>query len=187
MFLSYRQIDCFGACFLRHVIQTCGCYDQTSSFPLLNSNNRPCLNFSDVLCDGYAYADFFSQDVKALCSTDCPLECDSVTYSISNSFAQYPSTTYAETLKNNPVLESFFGYNQTAITYDQLRRRVVSFTVFYTQLNYNRFTQLQKTALIDLVSSVGGTLGLFLGMSFLSFIEIVDLVIRVTRTLTKRK
>ena len=29
--------------------------------------------------------------------------------------------------------------------------------------------------MVDLVSNIGGTIGLFLGVSFLSFIEIIDL------------
>ena len=39
--------------------------------------------------------------------------------------------------------------------------------------------QEPKILLTDLVSNIGGTLGLFLGISFLSFIELFELIIEI--------
>ena len=40
--------------------------------------------------------------------------------------------------------------------------------------------------LIDLIPSIGGTIGLFVGTSFLSFIEIFELFIETFYIITKR-
>lgn len=42
-------------------------------------------------------------------------------------------------------------------------------------LSLLEITQIPKTSMIDLISNIGGTLGLFVGMTFLSFVEILDL------------
>lgn len=159
------------------MVEKCGCYDLTAEYwPALNST--PCLNFWNVSCDVAQYSIFFSQDVKSLCQ-ECPLECNSVVYSTSTSFADYPSAAYASVLVNNPIINSYFGGNKSAITYDALKRQIVAVNVFYSDLSYNKYTELEKMNVVDLVSNIGGTLGLFLGMSFLSFIEIIDLVVQI--------
>ena len=186
IYYSYRQSDCFDSCFQRYVVQQCKCHDLTAEYwPELNAT--ACLTYPQVLCDRMAYGSFFSQDVNALCSAECPLECDSVEYSISTSFAEYPSSAYAEVLKKNKIVQRFFNYDQSAITYDALKRRIASFNVYYDELSYIRYIELEKTNLVELISSIGGTLGLFLGMSFLSFIEFIDLIIRVIIVLAKKQ
>ena len=49
--------------------------------------------------------------------------------------------------------------------------------IYYDLLEYTEIVEVEKTSLIDLFSSIGGTLGLFLGMSFLSIIEIFELIV----------
>lgn len=48
--------------------------------------------------------------------------------------------------------------------------------VYFDDLNYKITYQIPKMYLFDLVSSIGGTMGLCLGMSFLSFFELIDLI-----------
>ena len=61
--------------------------------------------------------------------------------------------------------------------------------IYFGELKYTLISQQPKTILADLVSNVGGTLGLFLGMSFLSFIEIVEIIFELSNVLffTKEK
>lgn len=111
-----------------------------------------------------------------MCS--CPQECDMMSISTAVSTSDYPSVVYASALKNNSKIRSFFG-NRTNVTQDELRRNLLSFTIFYNHLIYTRYSELEKLNIIDLISSIGGTLGLFLGMSFLSFVEIIDLFLQL--------
>lgn len=46
-------------------------------------------------------------------------------------------------------------------------------------MKYTSIEELEKMSFVDLVSAVGGTLGLFIGMSFLSFFEILDVIIEI--------
>jgi len=62
---------------------------------------------------------------------------------------------------------------------EEVGKRVLSFYVFYEDLKFTQITQIAKTTSTDLVSKVGGTLGLFLGLSLLSFIEIFELLLEI--------
>lgn len=68
------------------------------------------------------------------------------------------------------------------LTYDSLKRNMVQMTFFYGDLGYNEYDEVPSMNWIDLVSNIGGTLGLFLGMSFLSFVEIIDIIMQIFLT-----
>lgn len=177
---EYHQTDCFNVCFQRYLLQKCGCYDLT--FPIWNDggngNMTPCLTFNQVYCDGQAQSSFFAQDVKAICGDECPLECTSINYMSTLSFNNYPSEAYASVLVNNQKVRQRFA-NRSNITYDELKRNLVSVFVYYDDLIYKSYTESAKMNIADLISNIGGTFGLFLGLSFLSFIEIVDVIIHI--------
>lgn len=65
------------------------------------------------------------------------------------------------------------------LTYEQLKEETLAINVYYSEMKYTSIEELEKTNFLDLIASVGGTLGLFLGMSFLSFFEIFDVVIEI--------
>jgi hypothetical protein len=57
-------------------------------------------------------------------------------------------------------------------------QRVTTIQVLVSQMVHLELTQKIKTTFWDYLSSLGGTLG-FLGMSFLSFAEIFELVVEL--------
>ncbi len=84
------------------------------------------------------------------CQVDCPKECDSIFWSVSIK-------------PENEFLEN---------------QRVTTIQVLVSQMVHLELTQKIKTTFWDYLSSLGGTLG-FLGMSFLSFAEIFELVVEL--------
>jgi hypothetical protein len=60
-------------------------------------------------------------------------------------------------------------------------------SIYYPKFEYTLSTQLAKISWIDWVSSVGGVLGLFLGVSFFSLIEILTILSEVLGGLKKNK
>ncbi len=59
---------------------------------------------------------------------------------------------------------------------DELKSSVVYIRVYFDNMSYKIGYQIPKMYLFDLISSIGGTMGLCLGMSFLSIFEIFDLI-----------
>jgi hypothetical protein len=55
----------------------------------------------------------------------------------------------------------------------------VRFRVYYKSLKHTVIIQSPKMILSDLISNVGGIIGVFLGISFLSFIEIIDFILQI--------
>ena len=49
----------------------------------------------------------------------------------------------------------------------------------YSELSYEKTTQIPKTTSYDFFSIIGGTIGLFLGFSLLSFFEILELSVKM--------
>jgi hypothetical protein len=181
---AYQQVDCFNICFQRYLIEQCNCYDLT--YPIWSGNYQPCLTYAQLVCDRDATSSFFVKDVKALCSKECPLECDSIAYKSSMSFLEFPSQAYANILSRNAVIQAKFG-NTTNVTYDMLRRNIASVFVYYEDLSYKSYVESEKMNLADLISQIGGTFGLFLGLSFLSFIEIIDLIFHIFLAFLKHR
>jgi hypothetical protein len=171
---TYRQIDCFDLCFQQLLINTCQCY--TNTINKLNGT-IPCLDYFQSNCLTNTWNSFLSNDYMSKnCVQYCPLECKSVNYQITTTFSNYPSYNYAlDSLMNNPIIKSKFQ-NET-LTYDLIKQSVLSLNVYYDQLSYTQISKDAKLGLVDLISGIGGLLGLFLGMSFLSFVELIEIIL----------
>ena len=172
---NYRQKDCFNMCFQKNLIKTYGCYSLT--FPYIKTTVKPCVDGTLFFNSLTYFSTFFQGDVAATCSGDCPLECDSETYSVTTSSTDYPSAIYALMLGSQSVVQERF--NNTMPSYDQLKKSMVSINLNYNELRFTQIEESQKTTIIDFVSNIGGTMGLFLGISFLSFFEIAEVLLEI--------
>ena len=68
------------------------------------------------------------------------------------------------------------GYNLSS---DNLKNSLLAFNIYYQDLSYSEITQIPKSDIIDLVSGMGGLLGLFIGVSFLSFAEVIEVILEI--------
>lgn len=102
-----------------------------------------------------------------------------MTYNLFTNEAQYPSKVYVNSLVNNPIMKAKFASNPSDLNYDTLQRTMLQVSVFYGHLGYQYYEEAAKMEVSDLVAYIGGTLGLFLGMSFLSFVEILDVFLQI--------
>ena len=100
------------------------------------------------------------------------------------SFSNYPGKYYAEQLANEEIIRKKFG-NKTPL-FDELKESTLKLNINYEKLEYTLIREDQKTTLIDLISNVGGTLGLCLGMSFLSIVEIAEIGMEIVLSLLKK-
>lgn len=62
---------------------------------------------------------------------------------------------------------------------EKLKKKFVSLNVYYDDLSYTQIDESPKTEMVDLISNIGGTLGLFIGVNFFNFIEIVELFLQI--------
>ena len=61
----------------------------------------------------------------------------------------------------------------------ELQNNTLKLFVYYKNLKYSEIKQIPKTQFSDLVSQIGGTLGLFIGFKLLSCIEILQFLLEI--------
>ena len=96
----------------------------------------------------------------------CPLECNSIAYQISSYIVDYPNV--------GPIND--LEFKSSFKTYEEMKRHYFGLRIYYQDTKYTLIEQQPKIQLADLISNIGGILGLFIGVSFLSFIEIVEIL-----------
>lgn len=59
-------------------------------------------------------------------------------------------------------------------------------SIYFDEIKYTRMEESPQMELVDLVANIGGTLGLFIGVSFLSFAEALEFVFIMIGTIFNR-
>ena len=157
------------------MMQTCN-ITELESYETLNQ--KYISNESILSCFKKVSEAFVDKNVYEVCHPHCPLECESISYSISLSFAKFPNQIYYRQLINNSLIKSKYPVEYN-IKYSDIEQSVVAFNVYYDDLKYTTITEVAKTTITDLISNMGGLLGLFIGVSFLSFGELVEMALEV--------
>ncbi|XP_078661909.1 bile acid-sensitive ion channel-like [Branchiostoma floridae x Branchiostoma belcheri] len=167
-FDAYTLPGCNAECRGKHVQDRCGCkaYYLPGSAP-------PCA--ADVLftCVQEVLAEV--NEGKLTC--DCPLPCTMVKYSPTLSFSAWP----------NQLTEDY--YSQTYnLSKGYLTDNVVALTVYYEDFSYMKISQLKAMDSGQLGCNMGGMMGLFIGASVLTLVELTEyLVARLSISWGKKK
>jgi hypothetical protein len=170
-----KSIDSYDSDLFRYIIQSTNySYRQTDCFNYcmgrelyksMNISNK-IDHFTNVFAKSgsnistliQTYLRLLKKGITSICGNDCPLECDSIEYETSLSFNKF--------LTNNSD-------------------NIVNFNLFYSSLDYTMIDQIGKMNGFDLISNIGGNLGLFIGISFLSFAELIELFIEIIYIIVK--
>jgi len=146
--ITYRQVNCFEICF-QSVVQN------------------------------YALEHEVSGDEREKnCNKLCPLECESIQYTISDtmlSMADIGNGEYGS--KWIPVIRE--KLNQTINSTKELQQNYLKMSVFFDSLKYTKISQTPKTTLSTLVSNLGGSTGLFLDLSFMSACRAIEFLLAI--------
>jgi len=111
-----------------------------------------------------------NSNINELClSRYCPLQCNSLSYDININFA---TINGKGNVNQGKTSNNFAGFN----TYENISKTFFGMRVYYNDLKYTLIDQHPKIAIFDLISSVGGTLGLFLGFSFISLLDLFEIL-----------
>ena len=172
---KYTQVYCYKLCLEELIIENCNCH--LLEYPVLYNNNlTACENQKNSDCWFNEISKFNNGEYNGYCSSQCPLECDSLEFDFSYSVSEFPSKEFYEKVK-------FYKESVKNLTYDDFKQRVLSISVYYPQLKYTEITEMPSTSLIDYLANIGGTVGLFLGISVLSLVEVVEILMEISFTL----
>ena len=180
---TYRQKDCFPICLQNFLLAECGCYD--SNHLIENKkDHRMCLNLTELYCVFFKYRQFYSPDSKPYknCTKYCPLECQFRYYGLKAFTNNYPTEVYAKALIEETNLTSRFKHKAN-LTFEKIKNSILSLNIYYDELKYTQIDEIIKTQLFDLISNIGGNVGLFIGASFLSLLEFLEFLIELLYTI----
>lgn len=166
--VSYTQEYCFNLCMQNEINNQCNC--SNAIMPIFNSS-KLCFTKSELICMAHILANFDRTNADQNCVKSCPLPCDSVVYTTTTSVAKFPTPYYQEYLSEIPKI------NLSGISYDNIEKSVLKINVFYDSMKYTTINEVAAITTEVFFSNVGGTLGLYLGISMLSLVEVVELII----------
>lgn len=176
---SYRFKYCYQLCQQDFIVDKCNCTNP--EFPILKKNQHYAVCNSNrliVVCSKQKLIEFPSSKFYSKCLEECPVECDTVSYFIEMSSAHYPSDYYIKLLKANGTRSTKIKFDAN-ISEQTLKENILYVRIFYADLTYDTITQVAQITFDQLLGTIGGQLGLFIGISFLSIMEVVELAINL--------
>jgi len=168
---TYRQSDCFNLYLQIDINKSCKCYYlQYPKVP--NTDVKPCLNTTELMCASSEYKNFIEKGIGKY-SKLCPLECNDIIFDMTMSSANFPTLNWYKIQVYNKNFLTKHLMNEST-TFELLNKKMIGVKIFYQYLKYSSIIELKKITFTDLISSIGGMLGLFLGISIFNFIKFID-------------
>lgn len=173
----YSESLCIEICIQQQTIKSCNCTNPS----LLGIKNIPvCEDIKDILCVQDITKNILLGDLGKKCAKDCPIACETIDYSLTLSTSSYPTENYAKYLAKQQFHKSI-GINEYNIN-----KNVLKMFVFYENFKYTYVKEAPVLNLDTFFANIGGTLGLTLGMSFLSLIEIIFVAVEICLIVMKK-
>jgi hypothetical protein len=167
---EYTQQLCFVQCYQRFIISKYNC-SHPWFLTLFHVINKCTSEQNDLIKDKFNH-DF----INKYCISLCPLECSQTLYKTSLSFSHFSLDSIK--IKNNSNLSSDFIHRNLDLA-STIEKSVAKVNIFYDRLSYTLTTDTPQMDAISLLGSIGGNLGLFLGVSVFSLCEVVEAFIEI--------
>ena len=180
---SYTQTQCFDVCLQYKIIFDCDC--SSLEYLAYDKIYAPCLNKTQIQCANKINADFIDSDIKKNCELYCPLECNSILLEFSATTSNFPSKEYGELLKNFDIMKKNLG--SSSINFDEITKNSLALNIYFNDLEYTQIEETEKNDIVDLVANVSGSVGVFIGISVLSFAELLEFFIEICFIMFKKR
>ncbi|CAC5419316.1 unnamed protein product [Mytilus coruscus] len=158
---------CFEVCKETIVEKNCNCSPSLSDIHL---GLGLCENITELQC--------MEEAEKRSDSCGCKEPCSEVQYKTFRSFTIWPGRSYVG------VLDALL--KERGLTYQDLRDSLLFINIYFTSLQEEITEEELAYTVENFWSDIGGSLGLWVGMSVISLAEILELGILILRFLRKR-
>ncbi len=170
---AYSQHLCVTQCLQKYLIEKHNC----TFFTMPSLFNVSLCDFDLYLKITYSNELFKNEFINRNCLPLCPLECNQTLYKPSITSYQLIGGHFLGNITNNPNLNSDFIRRQ--IDLKEVQNSIVQVSVFYETLSYKMSCETPKMNLVSLFASIGGNLGLFMGVCVFSFCEMIEVIIEI--------
>ncbi|KAJ7385334.1 hypothetical protein OS493_016411 [Desmophyllum pertusum] len=171
----YSQMACRKACTAQHQLRECGCVEIAYQ---VKPNCDP-LNLTQGRCIKVVNDRLRLSNLTCNCNEDCR----QYEYPATTSSAIWPTEAYLVLLRH------MLGNKASNVTnnHAEARRNLARVDIYYKSMTVEIIAQEQRYKPEDLLSSIGGSLGLFTGISILTLLEFCKLLFDLTRFFCKKK
>lgn len=160
---SYRQKHCINRCI--------------ESFRPEANHNRTSL-FEEI--NDYIN-DFFDSKIFKFCFDNCPIECKMTNYRLTHNFGRLLNNNYTDLLHATLRNKTSRMRNK-----EIFNKNLLKINLYHDSTTYPKISEVPEMDFSSLLSNLGGKLGLFMGVSVLSFIEILELFIEAIRFMYRK-
>ncbi|CAF3341058.1 unnamed protein product [Rotaria socialis] len=186
---AYSQGVCYTLCTQAYIYEQCGCvspYEWSARSIVLPGTNKiaeaPLCNLTDVC---YTVAGLKITKISSIwdqyCS-HCHQECSTVTFALMKSSIAAPSMPFIFATKAH--IESLpipLPANWSTNWLSEIQNNYVSLEVVCESNQVENYTEEASVTAVSVLSSVGGHTGLWIGISFLSIMEFIEMLYRLCR------
>ena len=130
---------------------------------------------------------FYQLNIDDKCFESCPNACEYVEYDMTVSSSQFPTMTYSDVLVYNENISANFEADKSKKQFLAVKSSVLSINVFYKTDLYTNVREKASTELEEFISNFGGAMGLFLGISLLSLVEILEIIYELIASYLEKK
>ncbi|KAL7071408.1 hypothetical protein ACQ4LE_009146 [Meloidogyne hapla] len=161
---NYSVEGCHRSCLQQEILRICGCADPTLPIPsgvrqcgMKEQKARECIR---TIQDQKVVVE------ERLDFCKCPLPCHEIGYELTYSAARWPSGTAR-------IMECD---SSDELCLEQYRINAALIQVFYEEFNYQTLTESAAYSMTSLIADLGGLSGLWIGISIVSILEVVQLI-----------
>ena len=175
--MAYSQQSCIIQCYQLNTIKRCNC-----SHPLYISlfDQKVCesINLKEVSFYLQSWQNFSRERtiLEKKCLPLCPLECNQTFFETKLTSLRLTSWNYYLNLLNKYLSQLFLS---SPVSRETAINSFVSLNIFYDSLSYTLTYETPQLDWISLLGSVGGNLGLLLGVSLFSLCELAEVILEI--------
>jgi hypothetical protein len=141
------------------------------------SNFNFCSTIKELQCASAVKKYTIETDyLSSVCYQECPEECFKAIYNGIQTFNNFNTDIYLNSISKRKNFLSIYD-NQT-LSEENIRNGLTKLKIYYALLSYRQLDDSITLDSIGLLGAIGGFGALFLGVSLLSLVEILDIIVR---------
>ncbi|VDK47512.1 unnamed protein product [Anisakis simplex] len=181
--VNYTTQACVKSCYQKRLVDDCGCVD-----PSFVTREDIREFFLDERLQPSACDVVLEQSLKCVrksmgnttksgvCERECPQSCHEQAYSARITTSLWPRASYYDRIKDS--WKNQIPSMETMQEAHEARTNLAKLEVYFEELNYESVVESPAQDVWMLLSTIGGTLGLYVGMSFLTLGEFAELLLK---------
>jgi hypothetical protein len=180
LYKRYKYAFCENLCLQKIIGDFCNIQIINIGAIYYNDKKNVTYNDEEALNCTIQRKNLFQDSYKYLLECGCPIECEYSSFKYHYSMSNYPTSSYAKKLINessylNSLYPNFSEYNN----YNEFKNNILAFKIYYDEMKEIITSDVKKTNLYEIIANIGGTIGFFLGLSLLSLVEFLEILINI--------